>query len=673
MPWQIALAGQSDAVSEIVVTSQRRPQPRLTHAGNIEQLDAELLQQVQYQHIHELLNRAAGVWVVRGSGQDHQTAMRSPVLGGAGSCGGFLVLEDGIPVRPSNFCNNNQLIEVNAEQARSVEVVRGPGNALYGSNALHGIINVLMPMPGDKNIANAGLEVGSNNFFRVRASVPFATDGRWFASVIYADDGGFRDESGYRQGKVHLKRSWLSDGQSFTLAASVTELQQETAGFIVGENAYKDTELSSSNPNPEAFRDANSFRLYGIWHRSFWGAEFDVRPYLRRSDMQFLHHGLPGQPVESNGQVSAGVITAATFTGTRFDTVVGLDVEWSDVFLEQTQPGPASGSARQRETRPEGKHYDYGVVSLITAPFVQSEFHVSERLSLTAGVRVEYAHYDYRNHMLAGNTRDDGSVCGFGGCLYSRPADRTDTFVNVAPKLSASFQVDAQTNIFFSLARGFRAPQTLELYRLQNGQQIADLDTEEIDGIELGLRNSHQIFSVDLVAFLMRKRNSTFRDAEGFNISGARSLHRGVEAGIDWQLAPKWRVSADMSYAIHKYDFDAVNRGETFVSGNDVDTAPRWLGSLEILVQPTENLHLSAQWTSIGSYYLEPANIFRYSGHSLINLRAGFRIREKFSLIFRLNNILDERVADRADYAARNYRYLPGRGREVFAEARYIP
>ena len=105
------MAAQPDAeedqvIGEVVVTAQRRQQPKLLHAGNIERLDESTIEQVQHQHIHELLNRVAGVWVVRGSGQEHLTAIRSPVLSGAGSCGGFLLLEDGIPVRPNGASRN---------------------------------------------------------------------------------------------------------------------------------------------------------------------------------------------------------------------------------------------------------------------------------------------------------------------------------------------------------------------------------------------------------------------------------------------------------------------------------------------------------------------------------------------------------------------------------------
>lgn len=673
VPGEAAISDQADVISEIVVTSQRRQQPRFLHAGNIDRLDKTTVERVKHQHIHELLSRVAGVWVVRGSGQEHQTAMRSPVLGGAGSCGGFLFLEDGVPIRPAGFCNINQLIEVNGEQAQSIEVIRGPGNALFGSNALHGIVNFLMPMPGKASVPAVAFELGANNFFRLRGTLPIDQESPWLASGIYADDGGFRDDSGYRQGKLHLKRSWsLQDGE-FAMGLTATNLDQETAGFVVGKDAYKDPDVRLSNPNPEAFRDAGSLRLYGIWSRNLSNATLDVRPYLRHSNMEFMHHGLPGQPVEENGHVSAGVISAATFTGSKFQTVTGIDVEWSDMFLEQAQDGPTTGSPVQRETRPEGKHYDYNVVSLSAAPFVQVEYRFNEQLSLGGGARLEYAHYDYDNRMLSGNSRDDGTQCGFGGCLYSRPADRTDSFTNVALNLSASFQLSGSTTIFTTLAQGFRAPQTLELYRLQNGQVLSDLESERIDSAELGLRTSRRTWSADATAFAMRKRDSVFRDVLGFNVNGARTRHIGIEIAIDWQMNVISYLSADISYARHTYDFNAAGRGEAFVAGNDIDTAPRWLGSVDLLVEPTSFLDLGLQLTGVGEYYLEPGNRFRYAGHVLANLRAAFQLSAQWNLVLRLNNVFDKRVADRADFAAGDYRYLPGRGREAFVEFRYSP
>jgi outer membrane receptor protein involved in Fe transport len=171
----------------------------------------------------------------------------------------------------------------------------------------------------------------------------------------------------------------------------------------------------------------------------------------------------------------------------------------------------------------------------------------------------------------------------------------------------------------------------------------------------------------------MRKRDSVFRDVLGFNVNGARTRHIGIETAIDWQINAIWLLSANVSYARHTYDFDATGRGESFVSGHDIDTAPRWLGSIELLVKPTDFLDFGLQLTGIGDYYLEPGNRFRYSGHTLANLRAAFWVSSQVGLVLRLNNVFDETVADRADFAAGNYRYLPGRSREAFIEIRYSP
>jgi iron complex outermembrane receptor protein len=483
--------------------------------------------------------------------------------------------------------------------------------------------------------------------------------------VVYADDGGFRTDSGYRQGKMHIKRNSKLAGGDLMLAFSATDLDQDTAGFIFGKDAYKDPVASVENLNPEAFRDASSQRLYGVWTGTMAGIDLDIRPFIRHTDMEFLHHFMPGLPLEENGHVSAGLISAATFTRQNSQTVVGMDLEWADVFLKQTQAQPTRGS------RPMGKHYDYNVESLGLAVFAQTEYQIRDRFSLGAGVRLDYLGYDYDNLMLDGNTKDDGTECGSGGCLFTRPADRTDSFTNIAPKLSVSFQVDEQTQVFSSLARGFRAPQMLELYRLQNGQQVSDLDSERIDSLEAGIRLYRDNWSGDIVAYTMRKRDSVFRDAEGFNVTGARSRHRGIETGLDWQFNSGWAVSVDATYALHTYDFNATGRGEAFVAGREMDSAPRLTGSVELKYDPGRKVNLGLQWTTMDEYFLDAENRFTYPGHSLAHLRTSIRLNARLELIARLNNITDKAVADRADYSNRNYRYFPGRGRELFVEIRY--
>ena len=350
----------------------------------------------------------------------------------------------------------------------------------------------------------------------------------------------------------------------------------------------------------------------------------------------------------------------------------GADVDYADVYLRQTQFAPTEGSDFLRETRPQGKHYDYEVASLGGAAFLQAEYGVTPRTSVSAGLRAEHVRYDYRNGMPVGNTRDDGTPCGFGGCLYSRPADRSDSFGDLALKLGAVFRASGETSAYLNLARGFRAPQMTELYRLQSGQRVSDIDSELLDSVEIGLRRSGGRWSADAAVFAMRKKNSVYRDAEGFNVSGGRSRHTGIEFAGTIDLHDEWTLSFNGTRARHTYDFDVVAaRGETFVSGNDVDTAPRWQGSAELRYRGPGRVDAGLQWVSLGSHYLDAENRHSYPGHDLANLRVAFAIDDHWSVTVRLNNLFDTSYADRADYAFGDYRYFPGRGRELFVRLQY--
>jgi outer membrane receptor protein involved in Fe transport len=190
--------------------------------------------------------------------------------------------------------------------------------------------------------------------------------------------------------------------------------------------------------------------------------------------------------------------------------------------------------------------------------------------------------------------------------------------------------------------------------------------------VELGLRHDSGELAVDVAAFAMRKRGSVFRDAQGFNVNGARTRHDGIEAALDWQLAPAWSLAVNATYARHRYDFDTIAaRGETFVSGRDVDTAPRWMGSVEFSYDAGGRARAALQWVHLGRYFADAENRFDYPGHDLLNLRAAFDANRRLTVSARLNNLADTDMADRADYAFGDYRYFPGRGRELFAEFQY--
>ncbi len=659
-----AVAAELD---EIVVTATRRPLALADYPGSITRIDADAMALAGATHASELVNRVPGAMIQRGSGQESLTALRSPVLTGAGACGAVLVLEDGIPIRPVGSCNVNELFEVNIEQAAALEVLRGPGSALYGSSAVHGIINVILPRPDELPSLGIGIEAGSDRYRRIRLASGTSIGQGGFGLALHAtDDGGWRDSSGFEEQKLNAGWSRAGGDHALWLAVAATHLDQETAGFIQGEDAYEDEAQSESNPNPDAYRKAHSLRASLAYEHA---GGFAVRAVLRSSRMDFLQHFLLGQPVEENGQDSGAVLLSyrdASLAGGEL--LLGFDAEAAASTLLQFQDGPTTdGTPPANAIRPAGRHYDYAVDSSVFAAYAQWTRALAPRWSLEAGLRFERVKYDYDNRMIDGNTDEAGVPCP-AGCLYSRPADRSDDFDEFAPRIGLVWKPAAGISAWFSAARGFRAPEVTELYRLQRQQSVADLDAEHVDALELGMRLRRGAFAFDATLFQADKQDVILRDSAGFNVSGGRTRHRGVEYESDWNFGPGWTLSAAGTFAEHEYRFSsAVEQGEVITAGNAIDTAPRQLHALR-LRHAGDQVSAEIEWLRVGSYWTNAANTERYGGHDLANLRLSVRPSERWLLGLRVANLVDSRYADRADFAFGNDRYFPGRGRAYFIE-----
>ena len=250
-------------------------------------LNSEEISLIDAQHPKQVFSRIPGIWISRGSGQEHLTSIRSPVLTGPGACGSFLILEDGIPVRPNGFCNVNGLLETQTETASSLEVIRGPASARYGSNAMHGVINVVSKSIEDINTFSSNL--GPNGYKNFKSSIGDSKN--WRINSLFSSDGGFRKESGYDQQKFHLKNKFIFYKSDATFNLRLTNLNQETAGYILGKDIYKDKKESEKNLNPEAYRDAYSIKsnLKFLWELN--NNIVSLVPYLRT--VSYTHLTLP--------------------------------------------------------------------------------------------------------------------------------------------------------------------------------------------------------------------------------------------------------------------------------------------------------------------------------------------------------------------------------------------
>jgi len=647
---------ETPVLETVLVTGRASGQPLNKFPANVERVNEETLRLVHHTHINESADRVSGVWISRGNGQESLTAIRSPVFTGAGSCGAFVTAEDGISIRPAGFCNVNQLFEINTEQAEALEIFKGPNSAVYGSNAEHGVINVISRPVGTVESTSMTVDAGPDDYYRYFLS---HSNGDNFRIDLHLDtDGGYKDDSGYDQQKVSMKHlAQVGDSQVVNYV-TMTNLNQETAGYLEGEDTYKDDDLKDTNNDDVAYRDAKAFRAYSRWTTDLEEGTLIVTPYFRHSDMDFVQHWMPGLPVEKNSQDSLGLDSRYLSEYKGVKTLGGFVLEAAKVDMEQSQSNPDVYSFLQ------GDHYDFNVDMFQASWFAEAEYELPTRTTLVGGARYDYQFYDYNNHLDAGNLG-----------VYRRPESGDDEFGAWAVNLGVLQVISAQHTVFANLSNGFRIPQVDELYRLQGGVEGDDVDSEEVINREVGIRGQVETLFYQFSFFDMDKDNVILRDSNRIYLGDGETSHRGVELSLQQEVHDWFYWGLGATYAEHRYEkidgqLFASNGGD--IEGNIIDTAPRHLGSVQVGKRFSRG-SVELEVKHMGDYFLDPEHDYEYEGHELVNLRGFWDVNASWRLSARLMNMLDEDYAERADVTVTDNtpRYFVGQPRSLYVSAQW--
>jgi outer membrane receptor protein involved in Fe transport len=655
--------GQSTSGCETIILSHERRLPALEVFGDrdfdvpgaFSAIDADEIARIDAETPAEILNTVPGANIQMNSGQENLIAIRSPVLTGGAGQGSVLIQENGVPIRPSAFGNVNALFETPFELATTIEVVRGPGSVRTGSNAVDGLINVMLPLPGRG--WNRSARLSASSLSRYRADLGAVTRGetwRTSSGLSLTADGGWRDASGLQQQKGFVSAERALGDWTLTGWLSATNLQQETAGFLQGPKAYRDRDAARTNANPEAWRNASAVRAaLRLDGPLGYDTRLVVTPYARWQDMTFIQHFLPYQGIETNQTLSAGMQSRLEWEITPAWTLrSGADLEIVSGDLAEVQERASFGPF------PQGVHYDYTVETRMLALWGEAT-RAYGNWTFVLGLRGETITYDYRTRAPVGT---------FG--RFQVTPDRTDDYSFLTPKLGVEREFD-WGHLFLNLARGARAPQASDLYRLQSAQVPGEIDVETNDSVEIGL--SSELWGLvpdlgfEIVAFASRKDNYFFRDADGLNVPNGATESAGVETRWDWRIRDDWQITGNLSWAEHTYAFDrpVARLEETIRSGTPVDTAPEWLADLSIRWAPDTPFAFSLDVEHVGAYFTSADNSARYPGHTVAHFRGSYEIGESHQVFFAVRNLLDMAYADRADFAFGNDRYFPGEPRSL--------
>jgi outer membrane receptor protein involved in Fe transport len=632
-------------------------------------------------HPQQILGQIPGVAVGVTNGEGHTTAIRQPFTTGPL----YLYLEDGIPTRATGFFNHNALYEVNMPAAGRVEVVRGPGSALYGSDAIGGMVNVLTRSPSADPEASVSAEAGSFGWRRLLLDGSAALgDGAARGAMNLTRTGGWRDATGYERQSVNLRWDAGFGGTWVKAILGVTHIDQQTgANSPLTEADYRNN--PTKNNMPIAFRKVMAARLSAEVERDAGDSLQTVTPYLRFNTMDLNGtFNLAFDPrIERSEVASLGVLAKwrHDFAGPlRPRLIVGIDIDHSTGEREEdgltlTRTGTGADTAYTGYAI-GNRIYDYEVTFDSVSPYVHAELSPLPALRVTAGLRHDRIRYDMRNRLAAATTAQ-------GTRTYAQVPGATVDFERLSPKLGATLALSPGASLYASWNHGFRTPSESQLFRAGAGatpdeaqaraRLALDLKPIKATQFEVGVRGEAAGWTCDAVVYTLDKRDDLVSQRDlatnaATSVNAGRTRHRGIEVGAGTAFGGAWRIDAALSYARHRY-VEWTTATADF-SGKEMESAPRVLANTRLTWAPRDGSSVQLEWTRVGSYWLEAGNspaFGKYPGHDVFNLRASHRVARQVSLFGRIMNLSDKRHADSASISSNTPVYSPALPRAAYA------
>lgn len=670
-PLVAAAAGPSADVPlmEITVTGTREEAPLAETPATVDSIDAETLRQTRPAHPAEIMEQVPGVHISQTNGEGHMAAIRQPLT----TSPVYLYLEDGIPTRSTGFFNHNALYEVNVPQAAGIEVTKGPGTALFGSDAIGGVINVLTRPAPSQAEAGIDLESGGHGWKRMLASAGNGSDsGGLRGDLNLTRSDGWRDGTGYdRQSATVRWDHFFDSGASLKTVLSSANIDQQTAG---SSRLLKDDYENhpTLNYTPISFRKVEALRLSMAYEQEAGDSLLSLTPYARKNAMELLPNwALSYDPtVYETKNDSYGLLVKyrRDFAPLRTRLIVGADLDYSPGSYFEQQIDPVKDGNIYTDYSIVGTLYDYDVSFTGISPYAHAEFSPSQRLRLTVGLRYDHMRYDYEDRLS-----------GAADPKHLRPADTTVDFDHLSPKLGATYALGDGLDGFASYRHTFRVPSEGQLFRQGQAVNTVGLEPVKVDSFELGLRG-HQGKSLryEISVYRMRKQDDilTYQHPDGSRetMNAGETLHQGIEIGLGTALNDWTRLDVAYSYAKHTYEAWTPKTGVDY-SGNEIESAPRRLANTRLRLRP-EALNggqLELEWVSLGEYWMDQANTHKYAGHDVFNLRGNYVFGKGIEVYARLINLGDTRYATAAAYTPAAYgkpekfEYAPGIPRTLYA------
>jgi len=294
--YPFASEAQTAPQPDIVVTATRSPRAVTQAGSSISVISGEEIAKASPKSIADVLRRVPGVTVTEAGGPGGSTTVR---IRGA-EARHTLVLVDGVKVNdPSSGSNEFDFANFVAADIERIEVLRGAQSALYGSDAMGGVINIITRKGSGAPKFKVSSEAGSYGSKGLRGSVSGSSGPVSYAfSLTGYDTAGF-SRYGYRIGRIERTRGWPLEPDAS---------RRGGAAGRIGLSLAKDVELEIGG--------------YSTANVAQYDAAFGAYPDTPSQSQQHLHQGYARlTALAFDGLLRNTVLVAANRTERDYRTI----------------------------------------------------------------------------------------------------------------------------------------------------------------------------------------------------------------------------------------------------------------------------------------------------------------------------------------------------------------
>ncbi|MDR3219638.1 MAG: TonB-dependent receptor [Dysgonamonadaceae bacterium] len=438
---------------------------------------------------------------------------------GIGGGNRVLLLFDGQPMWAAIFGHHIPDAYV-ASDAERVEVIRGPGSLLYGTNAMGGVINVITRKAGEDGFHGRGrLLYGSYNTQKYLGSAGFKKDKlNVYASLNHDRTDGQRENSdfyitnGYIRLAYELNPHWNVSGDAIVADfKTVNPGALQTPMFDNWAKALRTTYSVSANNRYGSTSGSIQAYYNNGRHEINDGYRSDTQPrtYLFRSDDYNLGFAL----FESFSLTEGNLLT------------VGADAkQWGGHAWNANNDGSVAEIIDKKVNEFAG----YAVAQ-------QTLF---DRLTLNAGIRLE-------NNEGYGN--------------------------EWVPQGGLAYQFNEQATLKASAAKGFRSPNLRELYMYAPANP--DLKPERLTNYDISYLQTVAggKFHFEASVFFAKGDNAittSMIDGKPLNVNTDQFINKGVDLSFSYRILPDLRLNGNYSFLDSDVKITSSPKHKAFVGAN---------------------------------------------------------------------------------------------------------